>query len=147
MTTRLTISLPEALRQFVDEQVAAGGYGTASAYVRSLIQVAQQKGQENDRLESLVLEGLDSGPGVEVTLEYWQELRAELLKRLELLKAEEERRQQQREDLRREILVGIEQLQRGECSVYDDSSLKTLIEEVRAEGHRKLDRNRNSRPA
>jgi putative addiction module CopG family antidote len=89
MTTRLTISLLEGLRKFVDEQVAAGSYSTASEYVRSLIQAAQQK-QEED-----------------------------------------ERQQWKREELRREIDLGLRQLRRGEFSVYDDDSLKRLIEEVR----------------
>jgi antitoxin ParD1/3/4 len=146
MTTRLTISLPEALRKFVDEQVAAGGHSNAGQYVRSLIQAAQNDQEQNDRLASL-LEGLASGPGTEVIPEDWQELRAELLRHLELLKANEEKRQQQREDLRRELLVGIEQLKRGEYSIYDDSSLRNLVEEVTAAGRRKLNRKRNSHPA
>jgi antitoxin ParD1/3/4 len=79
--TSLNISLPEALRQFVDEKVASGGYGTASEYVRSLIREAQQREVEQERLEALLLEGLDSGPGLEVTPEFWKELRAELVER------------------------------------------------------------------
>jgi antitoxin ParD1/3/4 len=33
----LNISLPDALKDFVDEQVATRGYGTSSEYVRELI--------------------------------------------------------------------------------------------------------------
>jgi antitoxin ParD1/3/4 len=33
----MNISLPEALKSFVDEQVAGRGYGTSSEYVRELI--------------------------------------------------------------------------------------------------------------
>jgi antitoxin ParD1/3/4 len=87
MTTRLTVSLPEALRKFVDEQVAAGGYSTAGEYVRALIQAAQQNQEEQERLEALLLEGLDSGPAIEVTPEYWTKLRAELLERHRKLKS------------------------------------------------------------
>jgi antitoxin ParD1/3/4 len=79
--TRLSISLPESLRRFVDEQVAAGPFGTASEYIRALIQEAQQREAEQERLEALLIEGLDSGPGIEVTPEFWRELRAELEER------------------------------------------------------------------
>jgi hypothetical protein len=41
--TDLTISLPEALRQFVDDQVTSGHYGTASEYIQALILQAQRK--------------------------------------------------------------------------------------------------------
>lgn len=33
----MNISLPDSLREFVDEQVAQSGYGTSSEYVRELI--------------------------------------------------------------------------------------------------------------
>jgi antitoxin ParD1/3/4 len=33
----MNISLPEALKSFVDKQVAGRGYGTSSEYVRELI--------------------------------------------------------------------------------------------------------------
>jgi antitoxin ParD1/3/4 len=74
----LDISLPEALRAFVDQKVKAGGYGTASDYIRELVHQDQQQEEEQERLETLLLEGLDSGPGIKVTPELWKELRAEL---------------------------------------------------------------------
>lgn len=33
--------------------------------------------EENARLEALLIQGLESGPGIEVTPEFWEELRAE----------------------------------------------------------------------
>ena len=79
--TSLNISLPESLKAFVEEKVRKGGYGTASEYVRELIREARKREAEA-RLEKLLLEGLDSGPPVEVTPEFWQRKRAELLKRV-----------------------------------------------------------------
>lgn len=76
--TSLNISLPEPLRAFVDEQVAHGGYSTASEYVRELIREAQRR-RAQERLEAQLLEGLDSGEPMEVTPEYWERKRAELL--------------------------------------------------------------------
>lgn len=78
--TTLNISLPEAMRSFVDQQVSDGGYSTASEYVRGLIR-EDQKRRAQERLEALLLEGLNSGVSVEVTEEWWQKKRAELVKR------------------------------------------------------------------
>ena len=78
---RLNTLADEALREFVDQKVKAGGYGTASEYIRELIHQDQKLEEEQERLEALLLEGLDSGPGIEVTPELWKELRAELVGR------------------------------------------------------------------
>jgi antitoxin ParD1/3/4 len=72
--TSLNISLPEQLKDFVEAQVANGGYGTASEYVRQLIREAAKRVAE-DRLEQLLLEGLHSGPATEMTEADWVELR------------------------------------------------------------------------
>lgn len=78
--TSLNISLPEALREFVDDQVKSGGYGTASEYIRELIRQDQKRAAE-EKLEALLLEGLDSGEPIEVTPEYWERKRRELIER------------------------------------------------------------------
>jgi len=79
--SRLNVSLPEDLYRFIDEKVASGEYGTAGEFVRSLIRQAQERERDDARLEALLLEGLDSGPGDEVTPEFWKELRAEAMER------------------------------------------------------------------
>lgn len=45
----MNVSLPDALKSFVDEQVASGGYSTSSEYVRELI----RKDQDRQRLRHL----------------------------------------------------------------------------------------------
>jgi antitoxin ParD1/3/4 len=80
MATSLNISLPEAMRSFVDEQVQSGGYGTASEYIRELVR-RDQKARAEDRLEALLLEGLDSGDDIPVTPEFWETLRGKLAAR------------------------------------------------------------------
>ncbi|MBI5117901.1 type II toxin-antitoxin system ParD family antitoxin [Candidatus Poribacteria bacterium] len=67
----LNISLPESMRSFIEEQTRRGGYGTASEYLRTLIREAQKR-QAEDRLETLLLEGLDSGKPIDVTPGYWR---------------------------------------------------------------------------
>ena len=54
----MNISLPDALRSFVDRQVASRGYGTSSEYVRELI----RRDQDRQRLRGLLLDGADSAP-------------------------------------------------------------------------------------
>ncbi len=52
-------SIPEALRAFVEEQVASRGYASSDEYVRELI----RRDQDLQRLRGLLLEGAESGPG------------------------------------------------------------------------------------
>lgn len=70
--TTLNISLPESMRAFIDEQIAQGGYSTASEYIRDLIRQAQKLAAK-EKLDNMLLEGLASGKPVEVTDEWWQE--------------------------------------------------------------------------
>lgn len=55
----MSISLPETLKEFVDHQVAAGGYGSVSEYIGELIR-DDEKRRAEAQLETLLLEGLDS---------------------------------------------------------------------------------------
>ena len=52
----MNISLPESLRDFVDDQVATRGYGTSSEYVRELI----RRDQSRQRLRALLEAGAGS---------------------------------------------------------------------------------------
>jgi antitoxin ParD1/3/4 len=69
--TTMNISLPEALKAFVDEQVAGRGYGTSSEYVRELI----RKDQDRQRLRQLLLEGAASSAAVVADAAYFEGLR------------------------------------------------------------------------
>jgi antitoxin ParD1/3/4 len=79
--TTLNISLPDSMRTFVEEQIAKGEYSTASEYIRHLIRQAQKQA-EKERLETLLIEGLESGESIEVTDEWWDEKRNQLVDRL-----------------------------------------------------------------
>ncbi len=77
--TTLNISLPDSMRVFIDEQIAQGGYSTASEYIRDLIRQAQKQTAQ-EKLDSLLLEGLESGKSIEVTDQWWQEKQERLIK-------------------------------------------------------------------
>lgn len=72
--TDINISLPESMREFVEQQVAQGGYGTAGEYLLALVRDAQKR-KAQERLEALLLEGLESGPATEMTDEDWDDMR------------------------------------------------------------------------
>ena len=74
--TTVTISLPESLKEFIDRQLATKGYGNVSEYFRSLLRDAQEA-EEDARLESLLLEGLAGGKDIQLTREFWSELKTE----------------------------------------------------------------------
>ena len=80
--TTLNVSLPEPMREWVQAQVAAGAFSTASEYVRSLIRADQKRAAE-ERLEALLLEGLD-GKATEMTAKDWQDIRRQLRERLKI---------------------------------------------------------------
>ena len=77
----MNIALPESMKQFVQEQVSGGGYSSVSEYIRELIR-ADQKRKTEERLDALLLEGLDSGAPVAVTRAYWEEKKRRLTERL-----------------------------------------------------------------
>lgn len=53
--TTLNISIPEALRDFIETRVESGEYQSASEFVRELVR------REKQALDSLLVEGLNSG--------------------------------------------------------------------------------------
>ncbi|SCK42289.1 antitoxin ParD1/3/4 [Variovorax sp. HW608] len=67
----MNVSLPDAMKAFVDEQVAERGYGTSSEYVRELIRKDQQRLQ----LRNLLFHGGRSAPAAEADQAYFDGLR------------------------------------------------------------------------
>ncbi|WP_420383367.1 type II toxin-antitoxin system ParD family antitoxin [Novosphingobium sp.] len=80
MMTTMNISLPEALKSFVDQQVAQHGYGTSSEYMRELI----RKDQDRQHLRNLLLDGASSPATAPVDAAYFQELRDRVTSRAAL---------------------------------------------------------------
>ena len=54
----VNVSLPDALKSFVDRQVASRGCGTSGEYARELIRTDRDR----QRLRGLLLDGADSAP-------------------------------------------------------------------------------------
>ncbi|MFM5989805.1 MAG: type II toxin-antitoxin system ParD family antitoxin [Sphaerospermopsis kisseleviana] len=79
--TTVNISLPDSMRDFINEQVEKGGYSTTSEYIRYLIRQDLERVQQS-RIEKLLLEGLDSGEGIEITDEWWEKKRSQLIEKI-----------------------------------------------------------------
>jgi antitoxin ParD1/3/4 len=67
----MNISLPDSLKDFVEEQVAEKGYGTSSEYVRELI----RRDQHRQQLRTLLLDGAQSAPAGPADASYFDALR------------------------------------------------------------------------
>ena len=74
--TTMNISLPDSLKDFVDEQVSRRGYGTSSEYVRELI----RRDQDRQRLRGLLLAGAESAPSGVADAGYFEGLRRRVKK-------------------------------------------------------------------
>ncbi len=72
--TSINISLPDSMRAYIEEQVGKGGYSTVSEYFRELIR-EDQKRKATERLETMLLESLDSGSATQMTDQDWKNIR------------------------------------------------------------------------
>lgn len=73
--TSMNVSLPEELKQYAEEQTKHG-YSTPSEYVGELIR-EDQKRRAKEKLNTLLLEGRDSGDGLPMKARFWSELEQE----------------------------------------------------------------------
>lgn len=78
--TTLNISLPDAMRTYIEETVSRGGYSPASEYIRQLVR-DDQKRAAKEHLEALLMEGIESGPSHEMTPEDWERLQRRVWER------------------------------------------------------------------
>jgi antitoxin ParD1/3/4 len=79
----MNISLPDPMKQYVEEQVAAGDYSSASEYIRELVR-ADQKRHAKEQLEQVLLSAINSGDPMEVTPEMVEQVRRRLRERASL---------------------------------------------------------------
>lgn len=70
----MNVSLPDPLKQFVDEEVREGGFASTSDYMRDLIRQRQRE-KSAESLRQLIAEGLASGPATPVEPDYFERMR------------------------------------------------------------------------
>ena len=77
--TTVNLDLPEELQQFVNGQAEAGRFDGPAAYIQALIERAKN-GKE--RLEALLIEGLESGDPIRLDADEWSRIRRDVEQRL-----------------------------------------------------------------
>src|SRR5262245_12031964 len=71
---QITIPLTDpTMQQFVERAVSAGGFGRPGDYVLALIRADQDR-RRRERIEALLLEGLEGDPS-RLSTEDWEEMR------------------------------------------------------------------------
>ena len=59
----MNVSLPDPMKDWVEQQARGGRYSNASDYVRDLIRRDQDRAAKIARMQQLVTEGIESGSG------------------------------------------------------------------------------------
>lgn len=57
----MNVSLPDAMKEWVEAQAGTGRYSNASDYVRDLIRRDQERADKVAELQKLITEGVESG--------------------------------------------------------------------------------------
>lgn len=70
----MNISLPDTMRAYVEQLVAQGGYSSISEYFRELVR-QDQKQRAKEQLQTMLLEGFNSGEATEMTAQDWEDIR------------------------------------------------------------------------
>ncbi|MSV29485.1 MAG: type II toxin-antitoxin system ParD family antitoxin [Bryobacterales bacterium] len=77
MPATMNISLPDVMKAFVAEQVDSGAYASVSEYVRELVRRDQTE-RAQAKLETLLLEGIESGEPIPLNSKYREDLLRDL---------------------------------------------------------------------
>lgn len=74
----MNISLPDKMKEWVEEQVATGRYANASDLIRDLIREDQDRSRGLDELRALIDEGIASGISDRTVADVRRDVLAEL---------------------------------------------------------------------
>ena len=70
----MNLSLPADLKEWVDEQVKDGGYGTASEYLRDILRRARDRKQRR-QIDAMLVEAVEAGATVAMDDADWSAIR------------------------------------------------------------------------
>jgi antitoxin ParD1/3/4 len=79
--TSMNVSLPRSQRDFVEQRVNSGGFGSTSDYIRELIRQDQRE-LARAELERKLVKAMDSKVRIDVTPEYWKSKRGALIRQM-----------------------------------------------------------------
>lgn len=83
--TTINISLPQSMKDDVDEIIESEGYGNTSEFFRDLVR-GRLSDRNQKRLEELLLEGINSGPATPLTKKDFEDIKRRGLARITRLK-------------------------------------------------------------
>lgn len=69
----IPVQLPDDVRLFAENYAKRKGFGTVNEFISSLVAEAKNR---QVRLETQLLEGIDSGPATVKTAEDWDQMRS-----------------------------------------------------------------------
>ena len=72
----LNISLPDNLEAVIAQQAEQAGFDTATDYLVHLVLREQDRLSQQEKIEALLIEGLESGEPIEATDEWWEQKRS-----------------------------------------------------------------------
>ncbi len=81
----MNISLPDQLKEFVDDRVGSGRYSSVSEYVRDLIR-DDEKRNAQEKLEVILMEAIQGSGPTEMRREDWDDVHREAVKQFEARK-------------------------------------------------------------
>jgi putative addiction module CopG family antidote len=77
----MTIRLPEDLERFIHAKVQSGQFASEEAAIVEAVRILQQRDREHaseeERIEALLINGLESGPSTPMTSRDWDEIERE----------------------------------------------------------------------
>lgn len=76
----MNISVPEPMREWVQQQISGGRYASSSDYVRDLIRRDQDKASKLEALQAAIVEGFESGVSDKTVEDILNEARANTVK-------------------------------------------------------------------
>jgi antitoxin ParD1/3/4 len=76
--TKIQVMLPDAASQFIQTQISSGQFASPSEYLGFLVEQARAEAARQ-KLDDLLEEGLNSGPPIQFSAEWWQQRKSELL--------------------------------------------------------------------
>ncbi len=80
--TTTNISMPKALRAFVDERLEQEGFGNVSEYFRSLVRRDREQQEERRlRMRALIEQGERSGKPIAAADDFWRGRQSEIRRR------------------------------------------------------------------
>lgn len=77
----MTIRLPADLEQFLNAQVQSGQFASEEAAIAEAVRLLRERDHERatdrERIEALLIQGLDSGPSTPMTAGDWDQIEHE----------------------------------------------------------------------